>query len=66
MRRVLTDEKKTKRRREMSEKSCCNFEITNLENGFRIEVTGSDCQEFMKKFLENCCKGKEGSKDCCS
>ncbi len=49
----------------MSEQSCCNFEVTKIDNGFRVEVTGCDCQEMVEKFLANCCNKEGESKPSC-
>ncbi len=47
----------------MSEKSSCNINITETEEGFRIDVTGATCEELLKRMKECCCKDSE--KDCC-
>ncbi len=49
----------------MSEQACCNFEVTKLENGFQVVVTGCDCQELIEKCLAKCCDEKGGSSECC-
>ena len=37
------------------EKQCCNASITELENGYRLEITGSDIKEKAKTIFEKCC-----------
>ncbi len=51
------------------EKNCCSINVTELENGFRFEITGNnELKEKCKAALENCC-AKENIKNvlssCC-
>lgn len=45
------------------EKQCCNFRVTELEDGYRLEVTGQDVKDRCKTFFEKCCTG-ENMKNC--
>ncbi len=45
------------------EKQCCNFSVTELEDGYRLEVTGQDVKGRCKTILEKCCTG-ENMKNC--
>ena len=49
-------------------KECCNIKVAELENGYRIEITGegikekcdSCCtEENIKKCFQSCCGSKE-------
>jgi hypothetical protein len=45
------------------EKQCCNFSVTELEDGYRLEVTGQDVKGRCKTIFEKCCTG-ENMKNC--
>ncbi len=47
------------------EKQCCNVNVTELENGYRFEITGDDLKEKYETFFENC-STKENMKNCFS
>ena len=47
------------------DKKCCSFDVTELENGYRIEVTGDDIKEKWKTIFEKCCTD-EKIKNCFS
>ncbi len=36
-------------------KGCCDVKVTEIENGYRIEVTGDGIKERCKAVFENCC-----------
>ena len=35
------------------EKQCCSANVTELENGYRLEITGQDVKEKLKPFLRS-------------
>ncbi len=37
------------------EKQCCSVNVTELEKGYRFEITGDDLKEKCKAAFENCC-----------
>lgn len=37
------------------EKQCCSVNVTELENGYRLEITGDDIKEKCAAMMENCC-----------
>ena len=37
------------------EKQCCNVNVTELDNGYRLEITGDDVKAKCKTMIENCC-----------
>ena len=37
------------------EKQCCSVNVTELENGYRVEITGDDVKAKCKTIMENCC-----------
>ena len=43
---------------------CCDIKVTEVENGYRIEVTGDDVKEKCKDIFDNCCSA-ESIKKCC-
>jgi hypothetical protein len=48
----------------------CKIEVTELEDGYRIQVTGGDVKDVLKpenleKCIETCCSVKEPSKGPC-
>jgi hypothetical protein len=45
------------------EKQCCNVRVSELEDGFRIEVTGQDVKTRCASMIEKCCTG-ENMKTC--
>lgn len=45
------------------EKKCCDLKVTELDNGYRIEITGEAVKDKCKVILENCCS-KEHIKKC--
>jgi hypothetical protein len=47
------------------DKDCCSINVTELENGYRFEITGDDLKEKCKTVMENCCT-KENIKNCFS
>ncbi len=50
----------------------CEVKVTELENGYQIQVTGDDVKdafkaEKLKKCIESCCSGKAPfDESCCS
>jgi len=44
-------------------KNCCDVKVTEVENGYRIEVTGEGVKEKCKTVFENCCT-EENIKKC--
>jgi len=40
------------------EKQCCNFSVTELEDGYRLEVTGQEVKGRCKTIFEKCCTGE--------
>jgi hypothetical protein len=50
------------------DKKCCSFDVTETDNGYRIEITGDDIKEKWKTIFEKCCDGdkaKEWIAGCC-
>jgi len=47
------------------DKKCCSFDVTELENGYRVEITGDDIKDKWKTIFEKCCTD-EKIKDCFS
>ncbi|HAK89978.1 MAG TPA: hypothetical protein DHV16_06445 [Nitrospiraceae bacterium] len=59
------------------EKQCCSANVTELENGYRLEITGQDVKEKIKTIFEKCCTdgnmknmfqsccGTKSDKGCC-
>ena len=45
------------------EKQCCSINVTELENGYRLEITGDDVKAKCNTMIENCC-AKEHMKNC--
>ncbi len=45
------------------EKKCCEIKVSEMEDGFRIEITGAEVKEKCKSAMENCCSG-ESMKKC--
>ena len=39
------------------ENKCCNISVAELQDGYRLEVTGQDVKERCKTILEKCCSG---------
>jgi hypothetical protein len=37
------------------EKQCCNVNVTELDNGYRLEITGDEIKAKCKTMIENCC-----------
>jgi len=51
------------------EKNCCNIKVTEIEDGFRFEVTGKDVKDKCKIFTDCCTDEKsceEILKKCCN
>ena len=52
------------------EKDCCNIKVTEIENGYRFEITGKDIKDKCKSIMKNCCPDDKSCmeffKDCCS
>ncbi len=42
---------------------CCDFKVTETENGYRIDITGKDVKEKCQSVLDNCCT-EENIKKC--
>lgn len=42
---------------------CCDIKVTEIENGYRIEVTGKDLKGRCKSVFEKCCS-EENIKKC--
>ncbi len=49
------------------EKECCNFKVTETEDGFRIDVKGEGLKEKCEAFFKNCCGEdmKQRFQTCC-
>jgi hypothetical protein len=47
------------------DKKCCSFDVTELENGYRVEITGDDIKDKWKTIFEKCC-ADEKIRDCFS
>lgn len=45
------------------EKKCCEINVSEVESGYRIEITGEGVKEKCKSAMENCCS-EEGLKKC--
>ena len=49
-------------------KECCNIKVTEIEDGFRFEVTGKDVKTNCKIFTD-CCKDEKSCEEfmqkCC-
>lgn len=43
------------------EKQCCAINVTEIEDGFRVEIKGEGVKEKCKGAMANCCSG-EGMK----
>ncbi len=43
------------------ERECCNIKIDELDNGYRVEITGKDLKEKCNclEVLKNCCAGQK-------
>ncbi len=37
------------------EKKCCSVNVTELEDGYRFEITGDELKDKCKTVFENCC-----------
>ncbi len=51
-------------------KECCNIKVTEIDNGYQVEVTGDELKENCKAILENCGKNNNScgeilKKFCC-
>lgn len=49
-------------------KECCDVKVSELENGYTVEITGDDVKEKCKDIFDNCCSGKNLKKifqECC-
>ena len=52
----------------MMDKKCCGFDVTETENGYRVEITGDDIKGKCKTMFEKCCadeKMKTWFSTCC-
>ena len=50
----------------MAEKKSCNMEVTEIESGYKLEITGEKVKSYLSSFLERCSsKKKEGSSEGC-
>lgn len=52
------------------EKQCCAINVTEIEDGYRVEIRGEGVKEHCKSAMSDCCSG-EGMKRffqnfCCS
>ncbi len=50
------------------EKECCNVNVTETEDGLRIEIRGEALKEKAATLLKNCCGedvGRKGLSFCC-
>lgn len=45
------------------EKDCCEIKVTEIEKGFKIEVTGDEISNKCKTAFRQCCSG-EAMKKC--
>ncbi len=47
------------------EKDCCQINVTELDNGYRIEITGDDVKEDIKEncncweYIQKCCSNQQ-------
>jgi hypothetical protein len=52
------------------EKDCCNMKVTEIENGYCIEITGKNVKEKYAKLMKNCCSDVKSCEEilmkCCS
>ena len=39
------------------ERDCCEIKVTEMEKGFRIEITGDEVKEKCKTVIDECCGG---------
>ncbi len=49
-------------------KGCCDVRVSEMKDGYCIEITGKDVKEKCKALLKDCCFGKNLSKHiqaCC-
>jgi hypothetical protein len=52
------------------EKECCQVNVTELDDGYRIEITGKNIKERCNcwELIEKCCKDRRtasSGEDCC-
>ncbi len=51
------------------EKDCCDVKVTEIENGYRFEITGEEIKDKCKSIMGKCCTDskswKEFFKNCC-
>ncbi len=50
------------------EKECCNFKMTETEDGYRIDIKGENLKEKFDTVFKNCCSEemkKKMSHFCC-
>lgn len=40
------------------EKQCCAINVTELEDGFRVEIKGEGVKEKCQSAMGNCCSGE--------
>lgn len=36
-------------------KNCCNISVAEVENGYRVDITGEHVKDECKTIFENCC-----------
>jgi len=50
-------------------KDCCDMKVTEIKDGYRIEITGKDIKEKCKDMMKNCCSDEKACeeilKNCC-
>ncbi len=50
-------------------KDCCDIKVTEINDGYRIEITGQEVKGKCKSIMETCCSDgaswKELFKSCC-
>lgn len=48
---------------------CCNMKVTEIKDGYRIEITGKDIKGKCKEMITNCCPDEkccdEMPENCC-
>lgn len=48
---------------------CCNIKVTEMDDGYRVEVTGKKFKDHVQSVMKKCCTEgkpwKEFMKDCC-
>ncbi|MFA6092745.1 MAG: hypothetical protein WCU88_11750 [Elusimicrobiota bacterium] len=42
----------------MKEKKCCTVDVTKMENGLRLEITGEKVENCLSSLMSCCCLSK--------